>query len=363
MQRSIGVWILTIGVWLAAGVAAQAAPACNPAKFRTVLDVGHSPEVGGAISARGVTEFDFNLWLGRRIEREMLARGFPETTLLVTRGNARDSLFARVRSANKARADLFISIHHDSVPEWFIETWEYLGAEGRFSDRFNGHSIFVSARHPRYTKSLAFARTLGLTLKEQGLVYTPHYTEAIMGKRRRALVDKEAGVYRFDRLAVLRGTKMPAVLFEAGSIINRAEELALQSPERQAAIADAGIGERVFLLGDRSDVPELLPAFSIFAMSSVSEGYSIALLEACASALPIVATRIGGNAEIVSDGINGLVVPPSDPGALAGALLQLLGDPGLAEQMGRAGRDWLLENATFDVMASRYLDLYASGTG
>lgn len=131
----------------------------------------------------------------------------------------------------------------------------------------------------------------------------------------------------------------------------------------EAAIADAGIGDRVFLLGDRSDVPELLPAFSIFAMSSVSEGYSIALLEACASALPIVATRIGGNAEIVSDGINGLVVPPSDPGALAAALLQLLGDPGLAEQMGRAGRDWLLENATFDVMASRYLDLYASGTG
>ena len=133
--------------------------------------------------------------------------------------------------------------------------------------------------------------------------------------------------------------------------------------EIEAAIADAGIGHRVFLLGDRSDVPALLPAFSVFAMSSVSEGYSIALLEACASALPIVATRIGGNVEIVAHGVNGLVVPPSDPGALAAALGQLLGDPGLAEQMGRAGRAWLMENATFDVMASRYLDLYASGTG
>lgn len=133
--------------------------------------------------------------------------------------------------------------------------------------------------------------------------------------------------------------------------------------EIEAVIADAGIGDRVFLLGDRSDVPALLPAFSVFAMSSVSEGYSIALLEACASALPIVATRIGGNGEIVAHGATGLLVPPSDPGALAAALGQLLGDPGLAEQMGRAGRAWLLENATFDVMASRYLDLYASGTG
>ena len=53
----------------------------------------------------------------------------------------------------------------------------------------------------------------------------------------------------------------------------------------------------------------------------------------------------------------------SDPGALAAALIHLLGDPDVADRMGRAGRAWLLENATFDVMASRYLDLYASGTG
>jgi N-acetylmuramoyl-L-alanine amidase len=60
-----------------------------------------------------------------------------------------------------------------------------------------------------------------------------------MGARRRQLVDKEAGVYRFDRLAVLIGTRMPAVLLEAGSIINRDEELVMESPERQAQIAAA----------------------------------------------------------------------------------------------------------------------------
>lgn len=140
--------------------------------------------------------------------------------------------------------------------------------------------------------------------------------------------------------------------------------LAGEGEERTAlegAIAQAGIGERVFLLGDRGDVPELLPAFSMFAMSSISEGYSIALLEACACALPIVATRVGGNAEIVTDGVNGLVVPPREPDALAAAIDSLLDDPQRAAEMGRAGRAWLLSNATFEVMASRYLDVYGDG--
>jgi N-acetylmuramoyl-L-alanine amidase len=224
-----------------AGISAATAAAaqCNKAAFHTFLDVGHTPQSAGAISARGVTEFDFNLRLGQRMERELRARGFEKTTLFVSRGEARPSLVTRVAKANLAKADLFISIHHDSVPEGFIERWEYLGAEGRFSDRFKGHSIFVSAEHPRYARSLAFGRALGLALKENGLAYTPHYTEKIMGPRRRTLVDKEAGVYRFDKLAVLTLTAMPAVLFEAGSIINRDEELLMESPERQAAIADA----------------------------------------------------------------------------------------------------------------------------
>lgn len=127
----------------------------------------------------------------------------------------------------------------------------------------------------------------------------------------------------------------------------------------EAAIGRAGIGHRVFLLGDRSDVAELLPAFSMFAMSSVSEGYSIALLEACACALPIVATSVGGNAEIVADGLSGFVVPERDPKALSAGILRLLEDPGRAAEMGRAGRAWLLANATFEAMAAKYQAAYA----
>lgn len=134
-----------------------------------------------------------------------------------------------------------------------------------------------------------------------------------------------------------------------------------ERPAIEAAIARQGLDGRVILLGDRSDVPALLPAFTMFAMSSISEGYSIALLEACASGLPIVATDVGGNAEIVVDGVNGLVVPPQDPVALGDAILAVLDDPDRAAAMGRAGRDWLLSNGTFDVMAERYLGVYTNG--
>lgn len=212
---------------------------CNRATFRVILDVGHTALEFGAISARGVREYDFNLRLAQRIEAMLLDAGFARTVLLVTTGPNRKELTARVARANAMRADLFVSIHHDSVPEFLIGKWEYEGAEGRYSDRFKGHAIFISKENSKAKKSLAFARLLGRQLKAAGLQYTPHYTEPLMGRRRRVLVDRDAGVYRFDQLIVLKDTKMPAVLLEAGSIIHRDEELVMSSPERQSAIATA----------------------------------------------------------------------------------------------------------------------------
>jgi hypothetical protein len=84
---------------------------------------------------------------------------------------------------------------------------------------------------------------LGDELRARGLTYTPHYTEAFMGHNRHKLLDGKAGVYRYDALFVLRRSRMPAALLEAGSIVNRDEELALATPARQrligAAVVDA----------------------------------------------------------------------------------------------------------------------------
>jgi N-acetylmuramoyl-L-alanine amidase len=212
---------------------------CNRAKFRVILDVGHTLEDPGAISARGVPEYEFNLRLAQQIEQKLLGAGFGRTLLLITGGPAVPGLVQRAAVANKSTANLFLSIHHDSVPDRFLENWEFEGKPSHFSDRFPGHSIFVSYENSNRNASLRFGRLLGKELKSRGLKYTPHYTETFMGDRRRELLDADVGVYRFDQLYVLRATQMPAVLLEAGSIINRDEELQMNTEERRSLIAAA----------------------------------------------------------------------------------------------------------------------------
>jgi N-acetylmuramoyl-L-alanine amidase len=214
-------------------------PKCDRDGFRVIVDVGHTRESQGAISARGVPEYEFNLALAREIEAQLTKGGFAKTVLLVSSGPGRDSLIRRVVRANALGGDLFLSVHHDSVPETFKEPWELDDQKNWYSDRFRGHSLFVSYENGMRDRSIAFARQLGNQLKTRGLEYTPHYTKAFMGRWRRDLVDVNAGVYRYDQLMVLRSTRMPAVLLEGGSIVNREEELVMGSPERRALIAAA----------------------------------------------------------------------------------------------------------------------------
>jgi N-acetylmuramoyl-L-alanine amidase len=209
------------------------------ATFRTILDVGHTADVPGAISARGTTEYDFNLRLAREIDKDLLAAGFDNTVLMITAEAPPTGLFRRAAHANGLKADVLLSVHHDAVPEQFLETWQVDGQEQHFSDRFPGHSLYISEENRDRAGSLAFGRLLGEALRTRGLHYTPHYTEKFMGNRRRELLDPQAGVYRYDQLVVLKETHMPAVLLEAGSIVNRDEELVLKTPERQETIGAA----------------------------------------------------------------------------------------------------------------------------
>jgi len=212
---------------------------CARPDFRVVLDVGHTTKSPGARSARGADEFDFNLRLAKQIDQALLDAGFSKTVLMVTTGPAIRSLYARVAHANELSANLLLSIHHDSVPNSFLDKWDYNGKPQTFSDRFKGHSIFVSNDNPDPKDSLLFGSMLGQQLKARGLQYTPHYTESFMGRWQRTLLDADAGVYRYDTLFVLKKTQMPAVLLEAGSIANRDEESVMASPERQQLISAA----------------------------------------------------------------------------------------------------------------------------
>ena len=217
----------------------SAQSSCNRGRFRIILDVGHTAEEPGAMSARGIPEFTFNFRLAQYIGQQLIDTGFAQTEVLITAGASFSGLLQRVTRVNRMAPDLFLSIHHDSVPEAFLERWEYAGVQQRFSDRFKGHALFISSENSHFQASLYFARLLGYELQARGLQYASHYTQPFMGKRRRELLDAKVGVYRFDQLLVLRKAQVPAVLLEAGSIVNRDEELELGSRERQAIIGTA----------------------------------------------------------------------------------------------------------------------------
>jgi N-acetylmuramoyl-L-alanine amidase len=212
---------------------------CDRAKFRIILDVGHTALSEGAMSARNVPEFEFNLQLARRIGEKLKSEGFSETTVLVTEGKARPSLMKRVAVANKKGADLFLSIHHDSVPGIYVEKWEFEGKKSQFNDLFGGYSVFVSQRNPRYEASLKFAKLLGNQMAARDMQFARQYDQWFMGKYQRPLLDIDAGVYRYDELIVLKMTQMAAVLLESGSIINREEELVMASDEHKNKVSAA----------------------------------------------------------------------------------------------------------------------------
>ncbi len=217
----------------------QRPTACQSGAFRVAVDVGHTVAVPGAISARGATEYSFNLRLGEAIKQALVKAGFDKTELLITGAAPPLGLLERAVRANKMHADLFLSIHHDSVPDDLLQTWTYEGQEYHYNDNYPGYALFVSYDNPDRARSLMFGHMLGEALQARGLGYTPHYILPLMRHRRRELVDEAAGVYRYDQLVVLRLTHMPAVLLEAGSIVNRREELALATPERVATESDA----------------------------------------------------------------------------------------------------------------------------
>lgn len=103
-------------------------------------------------------------------------------------------------------------------------------------------------------------------------------------------------------------------------------------------VGDLGLADRVLFTGPRADVAELLPAFDVFALTSVHEGLPIALLEAMASGVACVATPVGGVPEVIHDGDDGLLVPARKPEAICAALLRVLGDAPLRERLARAGQ-------------------------
>lgn len=130
-------------------------------------------------------------------------------------------------------------------------------------------------------------------------------------------------------------------------------------PALREQVAMAGLQDVVWLPGARSDVARLVPAFSVFALPSLAEGTPVSLLEAMACALPVVASNVGGIPEVVTEQVEGSLVPPQDVEALANALARYAASPALATAHGRAGRTRIVQQYSMAAMVSAYTGLYA----
>jgi glycosyltransferase involved in cell wall biosynthesis len=128
--------------------------------------------------------------------------------------------------------------------------------------------------------------------------------------------------------------------------------------EIKQAAAEAGLAGKVLFLGSRPDVPDLLRAMDIFVLPSYSEGVSLALLEAMAAGLPVIATAVGGTPEAVTEGVTGLLIPPQDAEALAGALERLLSDPTWGQKLGENARKMVAEKFSLERLGREINEIY-----
>src|SRR2546425_932387 len=173
-------------------------------------------------------------------------------------------------------------------------------------------------------------------------------------------------------VANIRGSKGHNVFLEA------AREILTTAPRARFLIVGDGVGyeevrrrlsalglaERVTMTGFRRDIPEVMAALDVLVLPSIrSEATSQVIPQALAVGTPVVATTVGGSPELVRDGETGRLVPPADPHALAGAVLEILGDPARARAMGRAGQAAVAAGLTLDASMTRTTAVYRALLG
>ena len=196
---------------------------------------------------------------------------------------------------------------------------------------------------------------------DAGAVPTPfdrHHARHLLG------VDDEA--FTVFTVARLDPVKDLLTLLDAFAIVRKqisSSRLVIvgDGPERETLsrrAASPDLSRSVRITGFRSDVRKVLAAADVYVNSSVSEGVSITILEALAARIPVVATAVGGTPEVVSDGSEGMLVPPRAPARMAAAILALAHDPQQRRALGAAGRVRVEDAFTIERMVAEYAALY-----
>lgn len=247
----------------------------------------------------------------------LTARSLPASrrpAVVTTEHNEWTSHRTPTRLLNAATAPL--DAHHWAVSEQVKETvWP---------SRRNGYEILIHGIDPDTVRPAPDARD---RLREELGVTDREVLSLTVANLRR---NKDyPNLLRAARVALDRDPHLRFAAVGQGPL----------AAEVTALHASLGLGDRFLLLGFRRDVHDLMAAADVFTLASAHEGLPVAVMEAFANGLPVVATTVGGLPQQVTDGVHGLLVPPGDPEALAEALTTLSGDAGRRGRMGAAARE------------------------
>ncbi|HEY8166445.1 MAG TPA: glycosyltransferase [Gemmatimonadaceae bacterium] len=240
-----------------------------------------------------------------------------------------------------------ILVNAAAIKEWLV-------ADGYDADRIsvipNGIDL---SRFPQHAGRGVLRAELGL-IADAPLV-------AVLGR-----VSRMKGLEDFLAAAAIVAPRFPKARFciiGEPSFTTRGRKILVDGTyeaELKRLAASLGLQERVIFTGFRSDVAQILPELSVSVLPSLSEGLSNTLLESMAAGVPVVATRVGGTAEVVQDLENGLLVPPGDPSSLAEAICRYLDAPAFAAQMGSAARRRIFERYSMHTLVENTSRVYES---
>lgn len=293
-----------------------------------------------------------------------LLRMLDFLALTLRRGSEKPAVFWTVHNEQFAlRKDQLPGFHWLLEPKRFTHRWLY-----RIASRWASGFIAVSE-----DVGLAVRREIGPDEKKVAVILngvdTRRYPAAADRKELRSRLGFGDDACLIAVVGTLKEQKGHRYLVEAGKeILSKRQNLhflfigdgpLLQELNRQAA--ESGLTERIHFLGNRDDVPDLLAASDLFVLPSLWEGLPMALIEAMASGMPIVATRVSGTQKAIIHEESGLLVPPGDPGELAGAIEVLLSRPERASAMGRAARLRAEKCFSAQAQAASHIALFRQG--
>jgi glycosyltransferase involved in cell wall biosynthesis len=339
----------------AGGITLRGAAALDPSRYRTTIFTAEGGSLIGAAEASGLQVVQLrHMTRGRGVYPGADLRGLGELVGLLRAGgfdvvhthSAKAGALGRIAAKRAGARAIVHSFHgfpfHEFQPRpvrrALLETERRLA---RITDYFLTDGTMVAAQAVRLRLAPPDRVRAIVSPVDDGIppatAETRRRARAILGIPHEARVLGTAA--RLDR------QKAPVDLVRAVAALGRPDVVLVWlgdgelRPDMERAVRRAGLQARVVLAGERSDVAALLPAFDVFAMSSLYEGLPCAVLEAMVCGIPVVATAVNSVPEVVLPGRTGLLARPHDPGSLACALAFMLDHPADAARMARAARE------------------------